>query len=401
MQLKERILSLSEELFEKVNGHRNWFHQHPETAFEEFNTAKYICAFLKEQGIKYEYGIAKTGIVGVIEGKNPKKKVIALRADMDALEINEENEIPYKSLNAGMMHACGHDAHMASLMGTLSILNHIKDQFEGTVKFIFQPSEEKNPGGASVMIKEGVLENPAPESIFGQHVYPDLEVGKVGFRPGKYMASTDEIYLNVIANGGHGGLPHQITDTVLIASHIIVALQQISSRRANPTMPTVLSFGKFIADGQTNIIPHHIHIAGTMRTFNEEWRQQMHQEIKQIASGIAKSMGGECDVEISHGYPFVDNDVNLTLTAKHYAIELLGEDSVVDLDMRMTGEDFGFYSQEIPGCFYRLGTRNNKLDINSSLHTSTFNIDPNSLKTGMALMTWLAIKELQNVANQI
>lgn len=401
MLLKEKILELSEELFETIKEYRNWLHQHPETAFEEVKTAKYICSFLDKQGIKYEYGIAKTGITGVIEGNNPKKKVIALRADMDALEIDEENQVPYKSLNTGMMHACGHDVHMASLMGTLSILNHVKDQFEGTIKFIFQPSEEKNPGGASVMIKEGVLENPAPESIFGQHVFPDLEVGKVGFRPGKYMASTDEIYMDVRANGGHGGMPHQIIDTVLIASHIIVALQQISSRRANPTMPTVLSFGRFIADGQTNVIPSHVHIEGTMRTFNEEWRKEMHREIKQIASGIARSMGGECDVEIGHGYPFVDNNVDLTLRAKKYAIELLGEEMVVDLDMRMTGEDFSFYSQKIPGCFYRLGTRNEKLGIKSSLHTSTFDIDSNSLKTGMALMSWMAIKELQNVANQI
>lgn len=401
MLLKEKILSLSEELFETIKGYRNWLHQHPETAFEELKTAKYICSFLDEQGIKYEYGIAKTGITGVIEGKNPNKKIIALRADMDALEINEENQVPYKSLNTGMMHACGHDVHMASLMGTLSILNRIKDQFEGTIKFIFQPSEEKIPGGASVMIKEGVLENPAPVSIFGQHVFPDLEVGKVGFRPGKYMASTDEIYLDIRAKGGHGGMPHQIIDTVLIASHIIVALQQISSRRANPTMPTVLSFGRFIADGQTNVIPSHVHIEGTMRTFNEKWRQEMHQEIRQIASGIAKSMGGECDVEIGHGYPFVNNNEDLTLRAKQHAIELLGEDMVVELEMRMTGEDFSFYSQKIPGCFYRLGTRNESLGIKSSLHTSTFDIDSNSLKTGMALMAWLAIKELENVANQI
>ncbi len=401
MLLKEKILHLSEELFETIVSYRNWLHQHPETAFEEVKTAKYICDFLDEQGIQYKKGIAKTGITGLIEGKHPQKKIIALRADMDALEIQEENQVHYKSLNTGMMHACGHDAHMASLMGTLSILNQIKDEFEGTIKFIFQPSEEKNPGGASVMIKEGVLENPAPESIFGQHVYPDLEVGKVGFRSGKYMASTDEIYLEVKANGGHGGMPHQIIDTVLIASHIIVALQQISSRRANPTMPTVLSFGKFIADGQTNVIPSHVQIAGTMRTFNEEWRQEMHREIEQIASGIAKSMGGECDVKISHGYPFVDNNEELTSRAKQYAIELLGEDLVVDLDMRMTGEDFGFYSQKIAGCFYRFGTKNNKTSIDSKLHTPTFDIDSISLKTSTALMTYLAIKELQNVANEI
>lgn len=394
MNKQEQVLSLSEKYYQTIKDARRWLHQHPETAFQEFETAAFICKFLDENQIDYKRGIAKTGIVGIIQGQQPHKRTLAIRADMDALEIDEENKVPYKSLNSGMMHACGHDVHMASLMGTILILNEIKDRFTGSVKFIFQPSEEKNPGGASVMIDEGVLENPKVEKIFGQHVFPELEVGKVGFRSGKYMASTDEIYLDIMANGGHGGIPNKLIDTVLIASHIVVALQQIVSRNANPLMPSVLSFGKFIANGQTNIIPSRVQIAGTMRTFDENWRKEMHQHIRRMASGIAESMGGSCKVEISHGYPFVDNNVDLTQRAQLNAEELLGKENVVDLDMRMTGEDFGFYSQKIPACFYRLGTANVQNNISSNLHTSSFDVDEESLKTGMALMSWLTIKEL-------
>lgn len=394
MDLREHILKLSEKYFQTIKDSRRWLHQHPETAFKEFETADFICKFLDDNQITYSKGVAKTGIVGLIEGRQPEKRTIAIRADMDALEIEEDNKIPYLSLNKGMMHACGHDVHMASLMGTILILNKLKEKFIGSVKFIFQPSEEKNPGGASVMIKEGVLENPVVEKIFGQHVFPELEVGKVGFRSGKYMASTDEIYLDIIAKGGHGGIPNKLTDTVLIASHIVVALQQIVSRNANPLLPSVLSFGKFIANGQTNIIPNRVQLAGTMRTFDEKWRQEMQQHIRRIAIGMAESMGGTCQVNISHGYPFVNNDIDLTRRAQLNAVELLGKENVIDLDMRMTGEDFGFFSQKIPACFYRLGTANSQKNINSNLHTSTFDVDEESLKTGMALMSWLTIKEL-------
>ena len=392
---KKTVLKLADQLNEKIQKAHHYLHQHPELAFDETNTAEYICKFLDEQGITYTKGIAKTGIIGLIMGRNPTKKTIALRADMDALEIEEKSSIPYKSLNVGIMHACGHDVHMASLMGSLSILNTLKGEFEGSIKFLFQPSEEKYPGGASVMIKEGVLQNPDVESILGQHVFPELEVGKVGFRKGKYMASTDEVYLIVKGKGGHGGIPHHIVDTVLIASHIIVALQQISSRMANPTIPTVLSFGKVIANGQTNVIPSEVKIEGTMRTFDEEWRKRMHDEIKKIAKGLAQSMGGDCEVRIAHGYPYVYNEENITERAIAAAKDLLGEDKVVDLDMRMTAEDFSYYSQKIPACFYRLGTSNKKKNIVSNLHTPTFDVDEESLKTGMALMAWLALKELQ------
>lgn len=395
MDLREKILQLSEKYYSETINHRNWLHQHPETAFKEFQTSDYIASFLANNQIEFEKGIAKTGIVGIIKGKLPGNKIIAIRADMDALEITEENDHPNKSLNHGMMHACGHDVHMASLMGSILILNELRDCFGGTVKLIFQPSEEKNPGGASVMIEEGVLKDPDVQSIFAQHVYPELAAGKVGFRAGNYMASTDEIYLDVKAKGGHGGLPNKTVDTVLIASHIIVALQQVVSRNNNPITPTVLSFGRFIADGQTNIIPGSVKIAGTMRTFDEEWRQEMYKLIDRIASGMAESMGGSCNVEISRGFPVVKNDRNLTDRFKKAAIDLLGAENVVDLDMRMTGEDFGFFTHQIPACFYRLGTSGDSQETKNNLHTSRFNIDEKSLKTGIALMSWLALQELR------
>ncbi len=397
MNLKNKILALVDQHHAEVIHYREWLHQHPETAFQEFETAAFIANFLEKQGIEYKKEIAKTGVVGLIKGHLAGDAVLAIRADMDALEIEESNHIHYKSLNKGMMHACGHDVHMASLMGSILILNQMKDYFGGTIKLIFQPSEEKNPGGASVMIEEGVLENPVVQSIFAQHVYPDLEAGKVGFREGNYMASTDEIYLAVKAKGGHGGIPNKLVDTVLVASHIIVALQQIVSRNSNPLIPSVLSFGRMIADGQTNIIPNEVKIAGTMRTFEESWRKEMHTKIETLSKGIAQSMGAHCEVNISKGYPVVKNDIEMTKRFKSAAIELLGKENVVDLDMRMTGEDFGFFTQKLPSCFYRLGTAGKDAQTRNNLHTPEFNIDTDSLKTGVALMSWLALKELNDV----
>lgn len=394
MKLKGKILELSNQVFEQVNGFRRWLHQHPETAFQEVKTSQYICDFLDINDIVYKKGIAKTGIVALIKGNLPCNQVVALRADMDALEIEEKNEIPYKSLHSNMMHACGHDVHMASLMGSILMINQLRDNFGGTFKFIFQPSEEKNPGGASVMIKEGVLKNPDVNSIFAQHVYPELTAGKVGFRAGKYMASTDEIYINVKSKGGHGGLPHRLVDTVLIASHIVVALQQIVSRNADPLVPTVLSFGKFIADGQTNVIPGVVKLAGTLRTFDEQWRKEIHHKIEKLSVGIANSMGADCEVNISKGFPVVFNNEELTNRFKNLAADLLGPENVIDLDLRMTGEDFGFFTQEIPACFYRLGTAGSDGKYSHNLHTPYFDIDNKSLKTATALMTWLAINEI-------
>ena len=388
--IKERAKLYKEEVIEI----RRHLHQNPELSFQEFNTSKFVCDKLDEYGIEYEKGIVKTGIVGLIKGTNPASKTIALRADLDALPILEENNVSYKSVNEGVMHACGHDVHTSSLLGVAKILNEVRDQFNGTVKLIFQPGEEKLPGGASLMIAEGVLENPAPASIIGQHVHPQLDAGKVGFRSGMYMASCDELYVTIKGKGGHAALPHQNIDPILISSHIIIALQQLISRIIPPTIPAVLSFGKISGNGATNIIPDRVELEGTFRIMNEEWRAVAHQKMIKMAESIGESMGGECIFRLEKGYPFLVNDDNVTGQAKAAAIEFLGSENVIDLDLRMTAEDFAYYSQLKPACFYRLGIKNKADNITPGLHTSTFNIDESAIETSIGLMSWIAIKEL-------
>ncbi len=390
----KRIKLLSKQLLPEIISVRREIHSNPELAFEEYKTAAMIASVLDKHGIKYEKGIAKTGVVALIKGNDPGKKIVALRADMDALPIKELNDVEYKSKKEGKMHACGHDVHTASLLGTAIILQEMKDSFSGTVKLIFQPSEEKYPGGAKVMIEEGVLENPKPNVIFGQHVYPDIEAGKIGMKSGNYMASTDEIFLTVRGKGGHGALPHKNIDPVLIASHIIIALQQIVSRNARPDIPTVISFGRVIAEGQTNVIPDEVKLDGIMRTFDEEWRAEIKERITKMAKGIAESMGGECDVFIDQGYPVLVNDEKVTGKTREYAIEYLGKENVLELELRTTAEDFAYFTQKIPGCFYRLGVRNDEKGITSNLHTATFDVDEKSLETGMGMMAWLTVREL-------
>jgi amidohydrolase len=396
MEILNKIKQLAATRAGKIIDIRRHLHSHPELSFKEFETARYVAATLREFGMEPQEGIAGTGLSVLIKGRNPEKKCIALRGDMDALPIQETNIIPYKSLNAGVMHACGHDVHTSSLLGTAAILNEIKNEFEGSVKLIFQPGEEVAPGGASMMIREGILKNPEPSSIFAQHVTPLLPVGKIGFREGLYMASADELYITVHGKGGHAAMPDKNIDPVLIASHIIVALQQIVSRRATPTIPSVLSFGKFIANGATNIIPDEVKIEGTFRTLNEDWRREAKEKMKKLAEGLAESMGGSCDFRIVHGYPFLYNDIALTKRSKNHAIEYMGAENVVDLDIWMAAEDFAFYSQEVDSCFYRLGVRNEQKGIISNVHTSTFNIDEDALETGAGLMAWIAVRELQS-----
>ncbi len=386
--IKQKASSMMPELI----AIRRHLHQHPELSMQEQATSAFIQKKLTEYGIPFTAGIAVHGIVGLIEGRNPETRVIALRADMDALPIVEKNTVDYCSQTPGVMHACGHDVHMTSLLGASKILNELKNEFEGSVRLIFQPSEERFPGGASMMIKEGVLENPVPQQMFGQHVLPTLEAGKVGMKPGKYMASTDEVYLTVKGKGGHGGTPELNVDPVLISAHILVALQQVVSRNLPPQLPAVLSFGRFIAEGRTNIIPNEVKLDGTLRTFDEKWRSEAHRKIEKIATSIAEGMGGECIVFIDKGYPFLVNDDKVTADARQYAIEYLGEENVVDLDMRMTAEDFAYYSQLVPSCFYRLGIRNESRGIIHNLHTDRFDVDESSLEIGAGLMAWMAFR---------
>ena len=395
--LKDKIRERANHYFADVVAMRRHLHAHPELSYEEVETGKYVAQKLAEIGISHVHGVADNGVVGLIEGRNPSKKVVALRADLDALPILEKNDVPYKSQVEGKMHACGHDAHTASLLGAARILYDLKDEFEGTIKLIFQPAEEKTPGGASLMIAEGVLENPEPLSIIGQHVHPPLEAGKVGLKGGIYMASSDEIYMTIRGQGGHGAMPQECIDPILIAAHIITALQQVVSRNANPALPTVLTLGKINSvGGATNIIPDIVNIEGTFRTLDETWRAEAKRRMKRIAEGVAESMGGHCDFEIQHGYPVLFNDEDLTKKIKAFMIEYCGADNVVDLPMRMTSEDFAYYSQKMPACFYRLGTGNVERGITSGLHTDTFDIEEKSLSLSIGLLAWLAVRELGN-----
>lgn len=396
--VKEKIQQLASQYHSEIISIRRHLHAHPELSFKEHRTSEFIASKLDEYGIPFTRGIVDTGIVALIKGKNPSSKVIALRADMDALPIQEENKAEYRSQNRGIMHACGHDVHSASLIGAGRILNELRNEFDGTIKLIFQPGEELLPGGASLMIKEGVLDNPRPQKIIAQHVYPSMEAGKVGFRSGMYMASTDELYVTVRGKGGHAAMPQQYVNPLLIASAILLELQNAFMNEATrqiPDVPTVLAFGKITGMGATNVIPNEVHIEGTFRTMNEEWRDEAHLRMKALATKVAKEMGGGCDFRIERGYPFLVNDEATTASARASAEEYLGKDNVEELPLRMTAEDFAYYSQVAPACFYRLGTGNAAKGITSGVHTSTFDIDERALETGMGLLAWIALKELE------
>jgi amidohydrolase len=395
MNLLHKVQALSRQFHAEVVAWRRHLHAHPELSYQEHETMKYVKEQLQNMGLS-PVTMADTGLMVEIEGSNPAGRSVALRADMDALPITEANDVPYKSKKQGVMHACGHDVHTSSLLGTAKIIQEIRKDFEGTVRFLFQPGEEKNPGGASYMIRDGALQNPMPKSILGQHVFPLLPVGKIGFREGMYMASCDELYLKVIGKGGHGAAPELAVDPIVIASNIIVSLQQIISRNASPKQPTVLTFGKIEGGSTTNVIPNEVNIAGTFRAMNEEWREEALKRIKKMAESLAEGMGGKCEVVISSGYPFLKNDPELTRRIKAAAIEYMGEENVVDIDITLGAEDFAYYSQVVPASFYRLGTRNEAKGITSYVHTPTFDIDEEALKISSGLMAWMAVKELMN-----
>lgn len=386
--LKEKIQSCAKSFADEMIAVRQHLHAHPELSYQEFATSAFVQQKLTEWGIPFQIK-ATTGVVGLIEGKHPGNRVIALRADMDALPILEENDVPYKSTNAGVMHACGHDVHTTCLLGAAKILQQLKGEWEGTVKLIFQPGEERNPGGASYMIKEGVLENPRPAGIIGLHVHPGLDVGKLSFRKGRVMASADEIYITVKSKGGHAAAPHLTADTILIASQLIVSLQQIISRNNNPLSPSVLSICSFQGGHTTNVIPSEVKLMGTFRAMDETWRFKAHELIRRQTIGLVEAMGAEVDLHIDVGYPTVDNDPALTAHAWAQAETYMGREQVSETEMRMGAEDFGYYTQVIPGCFYRLGVRNEEKDIVHNVHTPRFNIDERAIETGMGMMAWL------------
>jgi amidohydrolase len=400
IHLREKIKLLAEQHFKDIVGIRRHIHQYPELSFEEVETSLYIQEQLNSTGIPFKKGFVGTGISGWINGRSEKGMTVALRADMDGLPVHEKNDLPFKSKNEGKMHACGHDLHMSALLGASRILHSLRDEFDGKILLIFQPAEEKLPGGANLMLQEGVFADGLPDVIIGQHVMPLLEAGKIGYRPGKYMASTDEIYLTVRGSGGHAAMPWQLTDPVLIAAYIIVALQQIVSRHANPAIPSVLSFGKVEALGATNIIPSEVKMAGTFRTMNEVWRNEAHEKITQMAKSIAAGMGGDCEVDIQHGYPVLFNHEEYTRRAVSYSQKLLGEKNVVDLELRMTAEDFAYFAEKIPGVFYRFGITDMEGKYLSPLHSSGFMADEEALKTAMANMAYLALCFLNDGPSQ-
>jgi hippurate hydrolase len=391
----DKIKQKAEQYFPEIQAIRHHIHAHPELSFEEHKTAEYISAQLTAWGIQHQTGVAGTGIVGIVEGKNPDKRCIALRADMDALPILEANDVPYCSQNEGVMHACGHDVHSTCLLGAARILHELRHEWEGTIKLIFQPGEEKHPGGASLMIKAGALENPKPETILALHVYPHLPSGTAGFRGGQYMASADEIYITIEGKGGHAALPHQTIDPIAIAAQVIVSLQQIVSRKCNPLTPCVLTFGKIAGGFTTNVIPDKVEILGTLRTMDEKWRYEAHKWIKQITEETCAAYGAKVTVEIPIGYPSLYNNEALTAQAESWAKDYLGAAQVHELDMRMAAEDFSFYTLHIPGCFFRIGTNRNNEQYTVPVHNAHFNIDEESLKTGVGLMAWCGINALR------
>jgi amidohydrolase len=392
-RLLDSFQKSAEEILPRVVETRRCLHANPELAFEEIETAKLVVKRLRELGISVWEGVAKTGVLGLIEGGKPGP-TIALRADLDALPIHEETGLDFQSANPGKMHACGHDAHTASLLGTAEILVRHRNELPGNVQLIFQPSEEKLPGGASVMVAEGVLERFQATGIVGQHVMPLLDVGQIGIRSGRYMASADEIYITVYGVGGHGAQPHTTVDPVAIGAQLITALQQIISRNADPRMPSVLTFGKVIANGATNVIPPKMYLEGTFRTFDEKWREDAHRRIVQLAKGLVEGMGGTIEIEIKKGYPVLNNDPELTRQTRTRLEQYVGKENVVDLDLWMAAEDFAYYTHRLPGCFYRLGTRGSSVPSGFGLHHPRFTIDESALGISTGLMAWVALGSL-------
>lgn len=404
-QLLEMVRSMSAEIAEEVVSIRRHLHQHPELSFKEYRSSEFVCSILEAHGIPFTAGIVETGVVALVEGTNPQQKTILLRADLDALPIEEKNNVPYRSCNPGVMHACGHDVHTASVLGTAIILNRLRDRFEGTVKFMFQPGEEVLPGGSSLMIREGVLQHPAVDAAIAQHVFPSMETGKVGFRQGMYMASTDELHITISGKGGHAAMAGEYNNPLVVAAHVITEIERQFSfevdaegvaRNTDNHIPTVVVFGKIEGKGATNVIPESVYLAGTLRTMDEAWRLRVKERIREIVQGICEAYRAKADINIIDGYPCLINDPKVTETCRQSAIEYLGAEHVEELPLRMTAEDFAYVSQQVPSCFYRLGTGNRAKGITAGVHTATFDIDERALGFSTGLMAWMTLRSLKS-----
>lgn len=373
---------------------RRHIHAHPELSFKEKETSQYICNILDEWKVEYSAGWAGFGIIATIQANVPTEDFIAIRADMDALPITEENDVPYKSKRNGVMHACGHDVHTTCLLGAIKIVLSQRQRLKRNVKFIFQPGEELLPGGASLMLKEGAIDPTKCKEIYALHVFPSLETGKIGLRSGPYMASSDELYIEVQGKGGHGGMPHLTIDPILVASHIITGIQSIVSRRCDPTIPCVLTIGKINSEGgATNIIPTKVHLEGTFRTMDEKWRAEAHSLIVTYCESVAAAHGAEARVIIKKGYPTLVNDPDMVHKAEKAVARIVGTNNIEYLPIRMTSEDFAWFTQEIKGCFFRLGTGNQRLGITAGVHSSRFDVDEDCLTIGAQCLASICFEE--------
>lgn len=400
----DRIRTEVAALQHQVVEWRRHLHRHPELSFQERATAAFVDKVLRAEGIVTRTGVGKlhadaigTGVIGLVKGEaSPSDRCFAIRADLDALPIQEVGKPDYCSTVPGVMHACGHDAHTAMVLGAGIALHRLRKEWSGTVMLVFQPGEEKEPGGASLLVKEGVLNDPKPAGILGQHVTPELASGLLGFRSGPFMAAADELYLTVTGKGGHASVRHRLVDPILIAAQLLPALYAEAQAAVPEGEPMVLSFGKLIAAGATNIVPDSVTIDGTLRTFNEDLRARLHELLPSIGSRIARDSGGEVEFRIVKGSPVVKNDPALTARMRALAVELVGAGNVVDMDIRMGAEDFAYYTHVMPGCFYRLGTGNaTKEGTQSGLHTAAFDIDEGAMITGAAMMALGALFEVQ------
>lgn len=391
----DRIKQKAVEYYDEIVQIRRHLHQYPELSKQEFRTADYLCEQLDRiEGVSYRKGVGGTGIVGFLSGRNCEKQCVAIRAEMDALPLLEKTKLSFASCNTGVMHACGHDLHMAVQIGVLKILSDLRSEFEGRVMFIFQPSEEEHPGGAYSMLQENIFDEICPFAVFALHATPEMDAGTIGMKPGKYMASTDELYLTVKGKGGHGATPHLNADPVVMSAHIIVALQTLVSRSADPAVPTTLSFGKIMGMGKTNIIPNEVKIEGILRTFDETWRKTCHEKINEISQGIARVMGGSCEMTVDEGYPYLNNHASLTKHVFAWAMQYLDASCVYRLPLRMTADDFAYFAQKIPACYFRVGTRKKNAAI-TNLHTDTFDLEEESMKTAMGIMVWNVLQCLK------